>query len=107
MCITGSNTDILYLEVDNNCNAVAGDSVRLSLKGGSIISASFWVYGVPLLGIVFGSIVGSFLADESRQFIPAVCGFAGLILGVLIGYLVDKKAKISGKYSPEIVEKIG
>jgi len=106
-CMQISGSQLLMLDVENRLDARKGDRVRLALHGGSIIAASFWVYGVPLLGIVIGSISGALineLMDGKGAYLPVLGGFLGLSCGFLISYIVDKKVKKSGKYRPQIIE---
>lgn len=107
MCIQGADNQTLLLDVENSVNAQPGDRVRLALSGGSIIAASFWVYGMPLIGLVIGSIVGTYGAryvNALEKYFPLIGGFLGLCAGVGISMFVDKQAKKSGKYKPRTIE---
>ena len=103
MCISAPDNKTLLLDVENTLHAQPGDQVRIALSGGSIITASFWVYGVPVIGLIGGSIIGTSV-DFLGKSTPLVCGFAGLCMGVLIAMYVDRKAKESGRYNPKIIE---
>lgn len=107
LCIPSAEGQMLLVEVLNPLQAKKGDKVRLSLQGGNIITASLVVYGIPLLGIVCGSIAGTLLLNHTAspyKFLPALGAGIGLCGGFAAGFIIDKAAKKSGKYKPQIIE---
>jgi len=51
------------IEIDNTLEAGEGDMVSIELKGSSMVRASLIMYGVPLIGLLAGVIVGSQWGD--------------------------------------------
>ncbi|MFH1379608.1 MAG: SoxR reducing system RseC family protein [bacterium] len=107
MCIPSAAGQMLLIDVINPLQAKKGDKVRLALQGGNIITASLIVYGIPLLGIVCGSIAGTLIlkhAASPYKFLPALGAGIGLCGGFVAGFICDQAAKKSGKYKPQIIE---
>lgn len=109
MCLQSGDDQILFLDVENTVDAHPGDSVRIALTGGSVLAASFWVYGMPLVGLVGGAFIGvqsiRFI-HGSASFLPAIGAFIGMCMGVAASMLIDRKAQKTGKYKPQIIEVI-
>lgn len=63
----------------NSVDAKVGDEVVLGIDEQSLLRASLWVYGVPLLLMVFSSILGHqwFGASDLSAVVGAVSGLAG------------------------------
>lgn len=55
------------VHVENSIGADVGDSVRIEIKGKSILSASFLLYGIPLLILIVGMFLGMFLFSSYKQ----------------------------------------
>ncbi|MBQ4086459.1 MAG: SoxR reducing system RseC family protein [Clostridia bacterium] len=74
-----------------------GDTVELDLERGRLSKASLWAYGVPLLGLLVGLVLGSVLA------LPELWQAALGLLGALAGFGVLKilEPKFSG-YRPKV-----
>lgn len=109
LCIPSIEGRMLLVDIENTVNAQPGDKVRLALSGGNIIIASLIVYGLPLLGLILGSIAGNMVFERiysQYKFLPVLGAGIGLICGFVIGFIVDKISKRSGKYNPRIVEKL-
>lgn len=46
------------VRVDNSLGAEIGDNVRIEIKGKSVLSASFTLYGLPLIILIIGLFLG-------------------------------------------------
>ena len=51
------------LEIQNTLDAQVGDVVAIELRGKSMVRASLLLYGVPLLGLLLGVLIGSQWGD--------------------------------------------
>lgn len=77
-----------------------GDRVEIELKGGSVAKASLAAYGVPVVLMVFGLLMGGVLSlPEWGQ---AASGILGCGLGFVGVGLYDRKIAKTGKYAPVI-----
>lgn len=66
-----------------------GESVTLSISDRQILLGSLWVYGVPLLALVAGAVVGSFL-DEGGDFGTGMGILIGLFLSAVVLRMADR-----------------
>lgn len=51
------------LEIQNTLGARVGDVVAIELRGKSMVRASLLLYGIPLLGLLLGVLIGSQWGD--------------------------------------------
>ena len=61
-CFTFGSTEA-DIEIDNICDARVGDIVSIELHSGSMFKASAIAYGIPLIGLIVGAILGSRIGD--------------------------------------------
>ncbi len=61
-CFTFGSTEA-DIEIENICNAKAGDIVSIELHSGSMFKASAIAYGIPLIGLIVGAALGSRIGD--------------------------------------------
>ena len=62
-----------------------GDAVRLEMRAGTVLRATGWIYGIPLLAIAIGILSGYYLffaglAEQPRVLLTALLG-----LGLMVG----------------------
>lgn len=69
-----------------------GDSVRLEMQPGTILKATGWVYGIPLISVLFGVLAGYFLLFAGRPEQPRVLLSAtlGILLMLISGTVLAK-----------------
>lgn len=66
--------------VENSINAAIGDQVTVAIAPGSVRRTANLAYGLPLLGIIFGALLGMLLAND----LGAIVGAGG---GLLLAFL--------------------
>ena len=64
----------MVTEANNLAGAGVGDTVRVEFNAKAALNASLAVFGIPLLALLLGVILGSFIADqagyqEQKQFL--------------------------------------
>ena len=96
--VTGGRAN--QIRVLNSVDARVGDEVVLGIDEQSLLQASLWVYGLPLLLMVLGSIGGyQWLGGSDLSAIGgALLGLAGGFIGVR--YWQDKAG---GQYQPKML----
>lgn len=57
-CKPSENKDSKIIEVEDSFGVKAGDEVDIQIKGSDVLKASFMLYGMPLILILFGIILG-------------------------------------------------
>ena len=101
----GANAEI---RARNTVGAEAGDVVTISLRGSSLLKASFLVYMLPILAMVGGIVLGHLLSRVISVDENILVGFFGLLAfsGVFV-WLRKQGNKFSRKqeFMPEIISK--
>lgn len=100
---------LMLLDAHNVAGASPGDLVRVSVPDIGVVRASFWAYGVPMIGAVLGGVAGwlAFAALGLSGEAGAAVGGVGMLVaafGVVSRY--DRRLR-SGWRGPEVVEIIG
>jgi sigma-E factor negative regulatory protein RseC len=99
-CKPGNSSERTLI-VRDPLGAKAGDKVRVVIKGSKILSASFLLYGIPLVLLLVGIFIGYSIFNENKELYSTLFGFA-LIFFYLIFFLAfSKKQKLSSY--PEII----
>lgn len=94
----------LLVHARNSAGATVGDAVRLELEGVSVLRAAAIVYGLPLLGLLLGFIVGSAVRAPSGQALTGWFGGLGFLLALAFVGWYDRRLRAAGKGQPVIVE---
>ena len=98
-CKPGSSNE-RCLTVKDPFGVHPGDKVRVTIKGSRILSASFMIYGIPLLLLLAGIFIGMLLFNNNREIFSSLLGI-GLVAVYAAGILIfSKKEKINSL--PEI-----
>lgn len=96
---------IFTSEIPNILGAKIGDKVVIEIKKSSITRASLIVYFVPLLGLIFLSIIASFLGYSEN--ITILFGLTGLFFGFLVTKYYNLKIANDESFSPTMVSIVG
>lgn len=98
-CKPGNSSERTLI-VRDPLGAKSGDKVRVVIKGSKILSASFLLYGIPLILLLIGIFVGYYIFNENKELYSTLSGF-GLVFFYSIFFLIlSKKQKLSSY--PEI-----
>lgn len=91
---SGGRADIVT--VKNAVGAQVGDTVEIELPGHTEMKLSFWVWLVPLAGLLLGAIAGAAalaplgLAEDPAAFLGAIAGF-------LASYLLLRRLELQAQ----------
>jgi len=93
---------------ENKVNANVGDSVVVGIDEQAVLNSAFFLYVVPLIGLLIGTIVADYLFKN--QFYVIVGAALGLVLGFLWvkGHLIGRDKSgvaYSKKYQAVILRK--
>jgi len=83
--------------------AKSGDKVRVSIKGSKLISASFLLYGIPLILLLSGLLIGMQIFTGNKEFYSTLLSLVLILLYILEAYMISKKSKQKISSHPEIV----
>ncbi len=79
----------VIFKVKNTHNAKLEDVVRIGVPAKSVLLSALVAYGVPLLGLVIGAVIGHFFDKESQIF-SMIGSLIGLIVAAIIALLVAR-----------------
>lgn len=90
----------------------AGERVKLSLTGASLLRAAFYAYGAPLLGLLLASGLVYLLAAASNDAVAVLWALGGMGGGAAVGgYMARRDAcinalapTVSGRADPVAAE---
>lgn len=80
-----------------------GDKVRVSIKGNKILSASFMLYGVPLILLIGGLFLGMQTFNNNKELFSTLLSIGLISIYVLFAFIFSKKNKQNLSSYPEIV----
>ena len=99
----------MITEVVNNIHAKVGERVKIGLKPGVYLKASFLVYMVPIIAFILGAIIGKefavSLSHTKDSDLWAIIGGALILIPTFILMrLYNKKIEKDRSYQPVILE---
>ena len=100
LCQMGSRGERI-LEVKNTVGAKVGDEVVITIQSRYALTALFLIFGLP---VILGSAGVVFTQRFSNNNLMAICGLAGIALGLAIAKIFDRALALKRKALPEIVE---
>lgn len=93
----------------NPISAGVGEMVVLGLAEEALVRGSLMMYGLPLVGLIFGAMLGvglsESLAMESADGLTALLGIAGLGLGFYIVRLFNQRVARDERYQPVVLRR--
>lgn len=95
-----SNSSERTLIVRNPLGAKIGDKVRIVIKGSKILSASFLLYGIPLILLIVGISLGYYLFNDNKELLSTLLSLVLIAIYSIIFLRISKKNKYSSY--PEI-----
>ena len=96
----------MLIEVENPLAAKTGDRVVLSLKTVSLIKAAFLIYIFPILCMLAGALVGSYVAGRmgaNVSAMAAICGGSAFVVAILFIRFQGNRLGQKPDYRPKIV----
>ena len=92
------------LKVQNTLNARPGDEVVLGMEEHALVTGSLLVYGVPLLMLLLGALMGEAMASQlgmdAEQLLPVVGGATGFVLAFLLVRGVLRRTAVGLQMNP-------
>jgi sigma-E factor negative regulatory protein RseC len=78
-----------------------GDKVHVVIKGSKILSASFFLYGIPLILLLAGIFTGYEIFEVNKEFYSSLFAISLISVYALYMFLFSKKKKLNSY--PEII----
>ena len=96
-------TDQAETEIENTLGAKVGDRVAIELHQGSVFKASLMLYGMPLVLLLAGVLLGSQISNLAG----ALIGIGAAALSFVILHLLEPKFKRAGEFAPKMIAVVG
>lgn len=101
-CKPGNSSE-RSLTVKDTFGVIAGDRVRVSIKGSQILRVSFLIYGMPLILILAGLFFGMQFFQIHKEIFSTLLAVGLVSIYILIINFIDKKRNSRLQSYPEIV----
>ena len=103
----GGSGKIMEVEAENTANAQLGDTVIVTFDSTRLFMLSFLLYVFPIIIMIIGALMGervaqNFNGDPSTY--SAIMGFAFFFAAMAVVKLMDKRARKTGQFRPEIIK---
>lgn len=97
--------DSKIITVIDNLGVKPGDKVEIEIKGEELFKASFMLYGLPLIILVLGIVLGNyFFQNESMsELLSFFTGFGSMLIYYGLFYVLGVKKKDKKESFPIIV----
>ncbi|MDT3695408.1 MAG: SoxR reducing system RseC family protein [Ignavibacterium sp.] len=83
-----------------------GDKVRISIKGSKLISASFILYGIPLILLLTGLLIGMKIFAINKELLSTLLSIGLIVLYIPVVFSISRRKKQDEvRIKLEIVEK--
>ncbi len=80
-----------------------GDKVRVSIIGSKILSASFMLYGIPLILLIGGLILGMQIFNDNKELFSTLLATGLILIYIFLAFILSKKNKQNTSSYAEIV----
>jgi len=102
--------DGMEIEALNPVQARVGQTVEVSITTQTYLKSAIYVYGLPLIMLIAGAIIGKNIGDQyikhiDSDLIAAILGFGGFFITFLLVRAWSKRAETRPEYKP-IINKI-
>lgn len=101
-CKPGSSNE-RSLTVKDTFGVKPGDKVRVSINGSKILGVSVLIYGIPLVLLLAGLLIGMQLFQSNKEFFSTLLAVGLISIYILIILFIDKKRNYHLQSYPEIV----
>ena len=91
------------LKVQNTLNARPGDEVVLGMEEHALVTGSLLVYGVPLIMLLLGALMGEVMASQwgmNAELLSVVAGATGFVLAFLLVRGVLRRTAVGLQMNP-------
>jgi sigma-E factor negative regulatory protein RseC len=108
-CVCDFGKKVVLVEAEDPVGVQKNQMVQLSVSEDSSLRAAVVVYGIPLLAIIIGVLVGEYLGEKfgSATLFEILGVFGGLGLSLLVIKQYNKKFKQNRHKQPVIMKVIG
>jgi sigma-E factor negative regulatory protein RseC len=108
-CVCDLGKRVMVVEATDPIGVRVDQVVQLAIPSGSALRASFAVYGVPLLALIFGTLLGEYLGTRFgiQNVFEILVGFGFLGLSLIFVRSYDQIFRHNLKNQPVITKIVG
>lgn len=88
------------IELENTLGAKVGDRVRIELHSGAVFKASLILYGIPLIALLLGVLLGSRISDLAG----ALIGIGAAVAALVAIRLFEPRIRRKHSFDPRMLE---
>ncbi len=90
-----SKNNSKILKAVNTFGALLGDEVKIEIEEKAVLTASFQMYGVPILLLLIGVLLGNFIFSEYTltEFYAFLFSIALIAIYYIVSFTIGKSAK--------------
>ena len=103
-CSAACDVDPDYINIRDTIGVKVGDYVEIGTNTSQVTKYMLLLYGLPLLGLIAGSILGSTFTDN--EIYSVLGGVLGLILSIGVVKIFDKKSDIKSEDINYMIKKL-
>ncbi len=81
----------------------AGDKVQISIKGRSVVAASFLLYGLPLVLLIAGIFIGMNSFKTNAELFSSLVSIITVTIYFLTVHLLSNSQRRKNKFLPKII----
>ncbi len=96
-----SSSNRMLMKAIDPLSVKVGQSVVVGIPEDTLLQASFWMYLIPLLGLVVGAVLPSLWNDESH--LAVFFSIIGFVVGLLLARNKSKQESNNMDYYPKIL----
>ncbi|HSW55044.1 MAG TPA: SoxR reducing system RseC family protein [Ignavibacteriaceae bacterium] len=79
-----------------------GDKVRVVIKGSKILSASFLLYGIPVIILISGLLIGMQIFNNNKELFSTLLSFGFISIYMFFVFIFSKRNTQNASSYPEI-----
>jgi sigma-E factor negative regulatory protein RseC len=80
-----------------------GDKVRVSISGNKILSAAFLLYGIPLILLLAGLLIGYKIFQNNQELCSALLSISLILIYVFGMIIYNRNKRLSINFYPQII----
>ena len=97
------NSDSRNLTVRDPFGVHVGDKVRILISGSKILFVSFLIYGIPLILLLIGIIIGTQIFENNKELFSTLLAFGMISIYALASFIYSKNKRDKSSSYPEII----
>ena len=103
-CCASLGGDLKGVDVSNVIGAKEGQQVKIGISPKAVLKASFILYMVPILALIIGAMIGSYLGSQHKEIWAIFLGLGFLVGSYFVIKALSKHFENKAEYLPVVTE---